>query len=571
MILDLSPSGRLSLPHLKALHAIADRLRGTFTSAIENEKMEKNLDWWVSEIANRNSYATPLFLNCCYAVLVKGILEEGPSGLKKVITNSPPLARVIEECCRDANADVEVVCTTGFVEKFWWQLKPFHNYLHAIIVNLYGYILTRFFIREPRHQIPPQCTLIDIFMVAENFPDGTFVDRNYNHFSGCIDDQESAAFFFVPTIPNSLQSVASFFKLMQASDERFLLKEDYLAACDYVYALLFPFRALQFFPKKEVIEQVDVTPLFRSVWYEFLASGSSIEALLKYRFIRRLKDCGVSIRLAVDWFENQNIDKGMNAGLREYYPETPLVGYHGGSGLKYYLCMYPTREELKHKVIPPTVAVGGKGFAEEVKEFCPELDVIVVPDFRHAWLWETWDRGKRDASSPILVALPFLRQESLEILEIVIEVAKKYLPPDRRIWIKTHPVGLTMEQLLAGTELKIPANFEVVDGDFRRYALRADLVISSTSTVCLETLAIGVPVIVIGRSNGLTQNPIPDSVPNDVWRLCYTAEEARDALRLFHEKASAQRDYFEQMGRKIREEYFEPVSRDAVRHFLRLH
>ena len=84
----------------------------------------------------------------------------------------------------------------------------------------------------------------------------------------------------------------------------------------------------------------------------------------------------------------------------------------------------------------------------------------------------------------------------------------------------------------------------------------------------METLAKGIPVIVIGNSHGLTHNPIPETIISDIWRLCYTHEEIVDAIQFYQSRSTEKIKEHEAVGRRIRGEYFEPVTRDGVRRFL---
>ena len=86
----------------------------------------------------------------------------------------------------------------------------------------------------------------------------------------------------------------------------------------------------------------------------------------------------------------------------------------------------------------------------------------------------------------------------------------------------------------------------------------------------METLAKGIPVIIIGSNHGLTQNPIPETITSDVWRLCYSAEEVKDALEFYRSRGPEKIKEHEEVCREIKEEYFEPVTEEGVRHFLGL-
>ena len=86
----------------------------------------------------------------------------------------------------------------------------------------------------------------------------------------------------------------------------------------------------------------------------------------------------------------------------------------------------------------------------------------------------------------------------------------------------------------------------------------------------METLAEGIPVIIIGNSNGLTHNPIPETITDDIWRLCYSPQEVTDAVKFYQTRSPEKIKEHEETGTRIREEYFEPVTRGGVRRFLGL-
>ena len=138
-----------------------------------------------------------------------------------------------------------------------------------------------------------------------------------------------------------------------------------------------------------------------------------------------------------------------------------------------------------------------------------------------------------------------------------------------KLQIKPHPflkIG-KLRGFFNSSELK---NFEFVDGNFKDCVTKTTMMLGNASSTCLETLAIGVPVIIIGSQSGLTQNPIPENVNKDIWRICYTPEELSDEINHFLNISDKERDNLKKIGEEIRAMYFEPVTRESVRKFLRL-
>ena len=113
-----------------------------------------------------------------------------------------------------------------------------------------------------------------------------------------------------------------------------------------------------------------------------------------------------------------------------------------------------------------------------------------------------------------------------------------------------------------------PKRFEFVNGDFNDCVEKSNLLISSASSTCMETLAKGIPVIIIGNSYGLTHNPIPETITDDIWRLCYTPQEIADAIQFYQTRSPEKIKEHKAVGKRVREEYFEPVTLESVRKFL---
>ena len=107
-------------------------------------------------------------------------------------------------------------------------------------------------------------------------------------------------------------------------------------------------------------------------------------------------------------------------------------------------------------------------------------------------------------------------------------------------------------------------------GEFHDCVEKANLLIGNTSSTCMEALAKGIPVIIIGSQSGLTQNPIPGNIKEDIWFLCYSAEELTKAILYYANRDEEIIKRHEFIAMQIKRDYFEPVTRESVRRFLKL-
>ena len=69
----------------------------------------------------------------------------------------------------------------------------------------------------------------------------------------------------------------------------------------------------------------------------------SIEGLINYRFIKKLHLKHVRFEKFINWWEGHASDKGLNKGLKEFYPNIPVMGYLGYVPRTLELQLYPTK------------------------------------------------------------------------------------------------------------------------------------------------------------------------------------------------------------------------------------
>ena len=526
-----------------------------------------NIDWWVSAIASRNTYATTLYFDCCRTILIKELLDE--EEINEIVVASAPLAKVIKKICRERNVNVRIISKEPLLQPVLIFLHAFWVYLKDIVIQIYRLWCSRIAFPPTNSPLPANCTLIDLFVLDRSFDNGEFEDRYYNNFGGYVNEEEAKGLVYIPTLAVRLRNTCHVLRSLRKSRKRFLLLEDALKIVDYLYAWTFPVRGRRLYPPRTMLADIDVTPLIRREWMQHLFFGSSMEALLKFRFAQRLRERRISVRLIIDWFENQDIDKAANAGFRKYYPEVPVIGYQGFDTQKYYLCAYPISEEYKSRVLPNTVAVCGRSLMEERKQFCQNLDVITAPAFRYSRVWKERAMRKSSGKFRVLILLPLDMDSAVSIIRSVTELLAISSVSDIQFLLKPHPAA-RLEIILERACLSLPPAIDLCDGDFFDYIEHVDVVMGNTSSALLESVAMGIPAIINGVRNGITHNPIPDSIPQDIWRLCYSVDEMAQAINHFRSLTDEDRNNLVAIGNDVRESFFEQVTKKSVRAFLRL-
>jgi hypothetical protein len=567
MKLYFTADAKINSEHSVLFNQIAVDIRKPFTYLIESisKQHAKNIDWWVSSPASRNTLVSPLFHYCCCIALLQELIRE-KEPVNEIITDSKAFKKNLENYLAKQEISVRVTLARVPDEQRLKELvRPIYTIFGLPLKQLLLFFAAKL-TRSLRKPLPSEpLTLIDTFVM----PGYISKDRYYPGLLEALSEEEKQRVWFVPLLYGfQLWQFLQVVKRLRKVDRNFTLKDDFLKFADYWCLWQHLFRVCKLQIKPFFFCGVDISPLVREELRGFRNISSSYLSLLNYCCAKRLKEAGLKLRLVIDWFENQDIDRGWNVGFRRFFPDVQTIGYQGFITSAHYLCMYPTEEEKDNKVIPHKVAVIGKGLVQSARRFCPELDSCVTPAFRFQHVWQERKCFPAVDGHTVLMALPIMINEAVYLLRLLV-CAVNENTDNARFWIKPHPTA-SQTQIQGAFGAAWPERFEFVSGDFNDCVEKANLLISSASSACMETLAKGIPVIVVGNNSGLTHNPIPETITSDIWRLCYTQQEILVAIQFYQNRGPEKIKEHEEIGKSIREEYFKPVTREGVREFLEL-
>ena len=136
-----------------------------------------------------------------------------------------------------------------------------------------------------------------------------------------------------------------------------------------------------------------------------------------------------------------------------------------------------------------------------------------------------------------------------------------------RFWVKPHPT-MSANRIKNEFSSKWPKFFEFINFDTQSALRKADILISGMSSICLEAMALGIPVLVVEQAQGLQFNPIPNELNQDLSKNCKTSQDILNGIVHYRKRAEEELARHHQLGLKIRETYFEPVTREGVLKFL---
>lgn len=573
-ILDLRFNGKIDSKYVKIFNSLSMELRLRFNEMVADigANAANSIDWWVEGPAARNTVSSPLFHRFCSLGLVQHLAESASLKSCVIKVDSAAFRDCIEFILKENEiTDVRVKFDHGFKESLTLFLKKKVQPFYFLLFFLIRIICARLTKTKESMALPAQpLVLIDTFILPEYIQS----DRWYGTLWNNIGDEQKKTIFFVPTpVMTPLRKLTEVFRQLRNNTRNFIIKEDYLKLSDILWLRRHRGRTKRLELRDYFFNGQNLQPLVRE---ELLFNRDLLtvyESLLLYRFIKRISKAGIKVRLAIDWFEGQAMDKAWNLGFRDFFPSTKKIGYRAFESYPFYLCSFPTENEMHAGSIPHVFAVQGRATVGSVRSFLPEIPVVVIPTFRSGHVWDAEpavrSQDKEQEVFRILVTLPIKIDKAIQILQQLLAIqgnpGNNDLMDGRIEYIvKLHPASRPTREF-SNVMGAAPKFFKLTEEkSFPKLIRQSNILISEASSTCLEAIACGVPIIVIENSEGLTYSPVPDSMPEQVYKAVDSVEDLIFAINSYVNADDNMKNEQIEIAKRVRKDYFEPLTQEGI-------
>jgi hypothetical protein len=551
------------------LNEIGDNTKEVFNKIVDdlNHRYNGRLEWMMSSVSSRNKYQSELFRNLVLLSFISELASQNKGKEIEVRTSNYALTKVTNY----ELDNVSIVYRGSIKDRIGLYIRPIKRYLFSLYI-----LSSRAVARRPRKRfmLPDNAILVDTFVLNNKDGDegslnnGVFKDRYYPGMIDYLDDTEKARVVFVPTLIgyNKFRSV---FSELRKSDTPFLVLDDYLKLRDYFASAMLPFK-INFVRNIDLMfKGYDIT---RMVNFDiYLGRGDTIGMLgiLYSRFVRRLAQNNASIDLYLNWHEHQLIDRAVVKGIRTYFPKVVTHGYQGYVISKsLHLYTQPSITEYAYGYVPDRIFVTGKKLVDSVKSFNSEIIVDVAPGFRFRNIWKSYDLERTQDKFTILLGLPISLKDTQVILKLLEPCFENWSRDEYKILVKPHPTW-TPDIIRNYVNRKYHSDLHFVKDDFHEIMAQTDLLITSASSVALEAVVTGKPVIIVSSLSMIIQNPIPPDLCVESWRVVLDVEDMLSAVFYFKNRFNSEGSVVNSC-QIMKNEYFEKPSRKGVLKLLNL-
>lgn len=311
------------------------------------------------------------------------------------------------------------------------------------------------------------------------------------------------------------------------------------------------------------IDGLDLSSLVKRAVRETRRSGDIFMGYRLYYSSRNLAG-RIKITRCIYIFENHAWEKMLLLGVRSVSPQTQMVGYQHASVTPGHTNFILQKDEAKVTPLPDMILTTGEVTKEWLEhEGNYPLGIIKTAcALRQSNSMKTELKPRNRQLNQILVAMAHGIQEYVPTLKLL-ECAFVGVP-GYRVRVRPHP-SVPLEDAFKVAPLTRQDFYSASTSSLADDLQWADVVLYSSTTVGLEALAMGIPVVHLDLGTFLDEDPMFG------WsEFKWSVADPSDLVKTIQQIEAIPEEMFEQLqhkGQKYVSEYLRPVTPSALKSF----
>lgn len=573
------------------LDNIAKSIRNDYIDWIgELSQINDSMEWWGSEISSKNPFYL-LFIRICLLSLGFQFIQNGFDKPTLIVTSSQGMLGELLSLAKKKGVVTHIFKNSliytiqygfkGIKERDLSKVKVlcpefiYKRVFHYLGINQIDLILKKhqsklslLKLLENQgfygHQTIAFLTWVD----NRSFrTDGSFSDPYFGPLPEILKKKGYQVAYIARILHTILYKDA--IQKLNLSGEHFFLPENFvkeldLSACYYA--------ALNFSPKIPTDKIIGNVPVHRLAQEHIESTRCCLfESLLYGPMIRELAKSGIKPEIIIYPAEGHSCENVLIKAIRQFMPETRIIGYDNLTFSKMILSMFYSEKEQKIKPLPDRIVTNGQLYRDLlIQEGYPADKVITGCALRHTYLWNNNITSKNDFNDPnnrpirILVATGISLGDSVELISKTIQAFGSN--QEYKILIKCHPVVETRLIMSYFDDFSSTENISFVTEPISDLLKSANILLYNHTTVCYEALFSGVAPIFVRSETFLNLDKL-DIAPKVRW-IASTPKEIRDAVAAIRSMNPSQRSLWQEEAYNIASKALAPVSENSIHGFI---
>ena len=476
------------------------KLRREFSNLIDkiSDDNKSNIDWWVSNIAERN-LNSQLFHKICIYFSLRELIKK--KKVNKIIIDDKNLYECIREQFKR-----EIILK---IKKKIFFVRILNTLFNHFIIYLYVQIFKK------KKTYNNAIDIVDRFYTDINIQ----FDRYYNNYF------DNKKFMYLPTFVG-LNFIKTIRCIKKMNNDKFILKQNYFSIYDLFYSFGYLYRKNSLIKKRYKFKNLDVTKILKSELKNLENLNASIIGIQNFILIKNFKKLNLKVNKFINWFENSNVDKGYNLGFTKFLPEASTLGYQGFFVEKEWMHLDPSPKEFKYKVIPKKIICINSKLIPSRKEFCNKINVVKGINLRFKKKFKI--NYKKKYNDSILLVLNINRINCMMILKEILKT--DFCKSGKKIFLKEHPL-LKLSDFF---KFSLPSNIKIVNDSYDSLVKKFKVIISSgSSSSIIESILAKCNIIFPFNNHFDKYNMEQLKISKKIYKSCKNTKELDKAINFF--------------------------------------
>jgi surface carbohydrate biosynthesis protein (TIGR04326 family) len=534
--------------------------------------------WWATNIASKNRFTSPLPQLLDALVRCTEAIEETAENNQMLVIVLPPwpVVKTLKRTAKKQAWDLEIISWPGskLLARLRGRGKAWMNLLKEIVLSV-GRILE---VRRHFGRVSPKSAgnrpvyLIRSFVYANAFSEnGSYKDPFFGQLSEFLSQSLGDATDILTVVFGSEKRTDCYRQMKALKDRTVVPLESFLNYRDVLKGFLVIVwgRIAKNFriPDEVPFLDHDISGLLK----ETLSSGGWIIPFSHYLHHPAATCIARNHRIlaCLITYEGNPWERMFIEGLHKSCPDLFIIGYQHAVIPQSAAGMFLSNREVDQIPLPSSLLTTGPGAASILEKYGAFADGLVkaVCALRFGYLYDFRPMARRNSKTEfqVLVVLEGVR-DVLPLVMYVLDQAPK--SRDINFRIRAHPVlpfGKLLSYLENGTEM--PENMEVSSGkSVVEDVGESDVILYWGTTVALEALMLGKPVIHFDRGDLLSYDPLFE-LGDFKWRVSDRVD-LKHILSEIRELPDHEYSQLQETARRYVTDYFRPVDDNSLTKFL---
>ncbi|MFQ5686445.1 MAG: hypothetical protein ACE5GV_07270 [Candidatus Scalindua sp.] len=525
--------------------------------------------WWASFTASKNRFMSKLLPNLLDYYTICNKIRGNPS--KDILLISPPrsIIHAIRQFCIENSIELKSLDypITDYFLKIKDGIVHIREIINFILKNWVKIIMVRILFRKC---LPEVCNKESLYVLrtwvykSSIGSDNKFSDSFFGRLPEFLSSKGERV-IILAGIVNNYKNIIK--RLSKCKENYMIIPQEYFLKFSDIVKIVFKMNSNRIKIKDRIkLYEFDVSSIIQEEIDKNYRETVYIRTELRQRYIIKnmLKQC--SIHTFTTTYENNPWEKVCILSLREYSPSTNIIGYQHAVISRASANMYISKDEIPFIPMPDKVVTTGdstKSMLEKYSSY-PKDRIKSSCALRHEYIYKL-KRKDFTKNRKILVALEGV-YECYKLVNFVFNALSNI--KDFQVIIRTHPAcpfdNISKDLCF---DIGLNKNFSASNQRSLKEDLSGvDILIYWGSTVSLEALMMGIPVIHVNLDDITNVDPLYDCS-----HLKWTVENEEELLDVVADIYDLTEDNYMSQHNKARsyiERYFKKVTDDRLSEFI---